>query len=390
MLHSVNALRVIAEFWIVRLHLSFLVDPNAQEHGVWLDIFAHDLLSFFFVLSGFVAGHSHRDTPALGWAETRRYWLVRWSKTYPVYAVWVTVNLVGTLLRAGPPLDCSWFWPCVVGDYTLLSPWMFCESIEGPGVAWYLATLYWLWLAFPFIHSRAGWLRAYPWHCAAILWLLSLPPWTIGVLYPSVAGGGSPTNNLSRVPLFRLCEFLIGYCAAFGSARVSRSWLAAAGALFAAHYIMDAVLTAGYTVCPLLEGPSTCYLWGPRAPPSPSCIPFWDQYWSRTAPVWAVLVAYCADMEPRSEGGIPFLNHPVWRDLSLFSLQMYLGHFSVGAILVRLAHLLGAPGFWKIDTLLVACYLTNYGFYRCAQPVMDRAARRLCRLDSTDCSLATP
>lgn len=391
MLHSLNALRVIAEFWVVRLHLLGLV--QGEGVGVWVDVFTHDLLSFFFVLSGFVAGYSHRGVTGMDWAESRRYWLTRWCKTYPVYAVWVTVNLVGTIGRGGMSMACSWFWPCVVGDYVLVSPWMFCESIEGPGVAWYLTTLYWMWLVFPFVHRlRVGeWLRANPWSGIVGLYVLSLPPWIIGVLYPSAAGGGSPTNNLSRVPAFRVCEFLMGYCAAFSERKIPVYWPVAGVLMCVGLYAFDALVTHDYTVCVTLAGPSECYLWGPRAPAVVSCVPVWNQFWSRTSLVWAVVIAYCAEWETRvGIDEIPVLGYNAWKSMSAFSLQMYLGHFSVGAVLVRAAELVTGMRncVWQIDTLLIACYFACYSFYRRVQPVMDKYARRLCGLDGEACCAA--
>jgi peptidoglycan/LPS O-acetylase OafA/YrhL len=383
-LHSLNALRVIAEVLVVRLHLLHLVGDRVS---VWYDIFAHDLLCFFFVLSGFVAAHSHRDVEQMDWGASGVYWVTRWSKTYPVYAVWVTVNLAGVFMHGGAS-QCSWFWPCVVGDYLLLSPWMFCQSVVGVGVAWYLSTLGWLWLAFPFLHSHGAWLRRNPWTGMGLCYSLSLPLWGIGVVHPSAAGGGSPTSNLSRFPLLRVCEFLVGYCAAFVGDGVPWLLLPAACAVHVGQYAFDVVVTEGYTLCVLLsEGSSTCYLWGPQSPPSVSCVPVWDQYWSRTALVWGVLLVHCARWEALSEEGVPFLNHQVWRDLSGFSLQMYLGHFSVGAILVSAAQWAGVPEFWHVDTLLAACYALNYGFSRVVQPSLDRLARWLCGLPAAPCSV---
>ena len=381
MLHSLNALRVMAEYWVVRLHLSGLVDSHGG--GLGLDIFTHDLLSFFFVLSGYVAGYSHRHKVFTTWIDIKRYWFSRWAKTYPVYTIWISVNLVGTLLRDkhGLSSSCSWFWPCVVGDYLLLSPWMFCESIEEPGVAWYLTTLYWLWLVFPFVHSHfiMDWIRDCFWTCVIVLYIFSLTPWILGIYFPFIAGSGTPTNNLSRVPLFRMFEFFMGYCASCSdNTRVSWFGMGIALVPFGGQYVVDAVLTKNYnTSCVTVDGPSLCYLWGPRASAVKSCVPTWDQFWSRTGLFWTILIKYCADNERISDNGIPVLNYCFWQDLSAFSLQMYLGHFSIAAILVTLSEWIVGFKIWHIDTLLLACYYTSYMFYTCIQPVLDRAAHSL-------------
>lgn len=361
MIYSLNALRVIAEWVVVRLHLHAVLGKNSS---VWYDIFAHDMLSFFFVLSGFVAARGERDE-SMDWAASWRYWFRRWTKTYPFYVLSVTVNLVGVFLHE-PKTACGLFWPCVVGQYLAVSPWMFCDSVQILSVSWYLATLYWLWLAFPFIHTHGGALRRSPWVWGAGFYALSFVPWTVGVIYPWLAGGGVPTNNLSQMPLFRVCEFLVGYCAAFIKTGPTGPAAGLAVALYVAQFVMDVVVTSNYTECALVEGTPVCTLWGERGAPKHSCVPAWDQFWSRSAAVWALVIVFFARAE-EAWTHVPFLGHAIWKDLSAFSLSMYLFHFSIGAILLSLARAVRLGDMWDIDTLCIACYALSYVLHRVFQ-----------------------
>ncbi len=66
-LHSINALRVIAECIVVRFHVFV--------EGVGMDMFVRDLMSFFFVLSGFVMMYSHHKSSFVTFEQKRSFGL---------------------------------------------------------------------------------------------------------------------------------------------------------------------------------------------------------------------------------------------------------------------------------------------------------------------------
>jgi len=79
-LHTLNAVRVIMEFLIVSHHITDLGSENLVPHSYGITT---PLMSFFFVLSGFVAMHS---TDGLD----KTYLVRRLKKTYPFFLLmWV-------------------------------------------------------------------------------------------------------------------------------------------------------------------------------------------------------------------------------------------------------------------------------------------------------------
>ena len=81
-LHCLNALRVIAEFLVVSSHIT-CVDVNNKYPCSFGG--ANSMMSFFFVLSGFVAFHSQKSE-----GPDHQYLMRRLRKTYPLYLLmWI-------------------------------------------------------------------------------------------------------------------------------------------------------------------------------------------------------------------------------------------------------------------------------------------------------------
>ncbi len=57
-LHTINAMRVLAEYWVVRHHCLVKRRPAKLDMGPIGD----DIMSFFFVMSGFVVMYRHEKT----------------------------------------------------------------------------------------------------------------------------------------------------------------------------------------------------------------------------------------------------------------------------------------------------------------------------------------
>ena len=74
--HSLNALHVMAEFVVAHGHIALdVISPDLLAKTTFADITLHDIMTFFFVLSGYVCMH---HTERLGlrfdtWREIRAY-----------------------------------------------------------------------------------------------------------------------------------------------------------------------------------------------------------------------------------------------------------------------------------------------------------------------------
>ena len=161
-LHSLNSLRVLAEFCVVRVHLA---DNFGSQYG-WLPntFVKEDVMSFFFVLSGFVTAYSHAaEEPR----DRLEYLGRRVGKMLPPFLLSCLLDLPGaaiTQYRAGcdPPAPSS-FSCCRLGRASL--------TLRGSRrVSWYLECLVWLWMAFAFLKMD---LLFRGWRAAAGLYALS-------------------------------------------------------------------------------------------------------------------------------------------------------------------------------------------------------------------------
>ena len=91
MLHSLNAVRVLAEFWVVHQHLAHFCGGGMP---MVVDLLTRDLMCFFFVLSGFVMTYAHRDDDFSTWKATTQFGWRRFSKVYPVFLFFWVVSFI--------------------------------------------------------------------------------------------------------------------------------------------------------------------------------------------------------------------------------------------------------------------------------------------------------
>ena len=301
MLHYLNSARVIAEFFVVHYHLRG--DVGSHE-GLVTTAMSADLMSFFFVLSGYVAMHSYSNPPYLHYLSRRL------SKTYPIYLLWLLLDLPSALKGS-----CPYSWTTVLTQITLLSPWLGNFHLDSCNlVSWYIATLFWLWALFPplvpFIKSCASWISIlclYVFSVTCFGFLTFLDP-----------------LHVRAVPLLRLAEFLMG---AMGSlVCLANGWIVS----------WFLVIVLGYWLMNveflmLSDENKSCWIWrmGSWSP--------WrhEAYLSKTSIAWVMLLNWLARAEPRAL--CPFLSLEIFRLLSAFSLQLYLGHYVIGNFLITLS-----------------------------------------------------
>jgi peptidoglycan/LPS O-acetylase OafA/YrhL len=341
---SLNAARVCAEFCVVHYHLTFLY----QDGGLLSNSeVADNLMSFFFVLSGFVAMHSNRDVDFSQLAPKLDFITRRFTKVYPTYLIWFLLDVPGTIVSGWATATHCWlFWLSLASQPLLLHPWLGCQHISiSNGVGWYLCTLFWLWILFPFLNLRR-FLEASPWLKISFLYLLSLSIWAL--LAPFHA------SYLRAVPVLRLPEFLMGCCVAFTiPSPHSPHWIPLLClALFLAYCSTVHALPA---LWPGEDLHSVCTLWPLRS----TTTYYPTVFLSKFSPIWCLIIHSLAASELTDSNLLPF---DFLASLNTFSLQTYLSHYTVARGIQSLSNILHVFHWWSIDVLILACYSVAYSY----------------------------
>jgi peptidoglycan/LPS O-acetylase OafA/YrhL len=192
-LHSLNAARVCAEFLVVNFHVSLTPTSFLKNDKV-----AQALMSFFFVLSGFMAMCTNTSTDFSVGPAKMDYISRRFSKTYPTYLLWTLFDLLGTIVKhIHFARQCSLHWISLALQPVLLQAWLGCYHIGSSNpVGWYLCTLFWLWFLFPFIPIKKLF-SSHPWTSVVCLYFVSV----IGFL----AFVGFTNMNTRTLPPLLVC-----------------------------------------------------------------------------------------------------------------------------------------------------------------------------------------
>jgi peptidoglycan/LPS O-acetylase OafA/YrhL len=357
MLASLNSLRVLAEFWVVHSHLA--PTPELLKDCV------HDLMSFFFVLSGFVITYAHQDDHLSTWTAKRAFWWRRWSKTYPTYLLlWCTCLVYHC--ATNPPTTTK-VTLCYITQLFAMNNWIGCGcNIMNPP-SWYIATLYWAWLAFPWLHAMVRRVASYrPWTVATCLWLVSI----------GLNTGALPLGYwwIYTHPLLRVFEFTIG-CIAATTLPTRLHWLvptiplASLVAVYAALY--------AWSIDRADECDHTPF--HAAAPDSYGCTHQWYRaFVTKTALAWAVFIHYLAASEqhdqPHCLSGV-LRNGNLLCTLSTFSLQLYLCHHFVFRVIHDVTRLtIGNIG---LHLIFILDYCCCYLYYVYVQTLLDRGEQAL-------------
>ena len=153
------------------------------------------------------------------------------------------------------------------------------------------------------------------------------------------------------VPIFRLLEFLMGCGVAFTLDQKIRGFFAGFGlALFYAYCMFE----------PRIASPSealfgNCTLWITRNDQTvtPTIII------SKFSIVWAMVIHWLAATE-LSGDCTSFLHHAIFKDLSKFSLHLYLSHYTVACLIRTISNSIHMFHYWDLDTMIFACYTIAY------------------------------
>lgn len=374
-LHSVNAIRVIAEYFVVRLH--------TFASTVGMDNFVRDLMSFFFVLSGFVMMYTHYSASFSTTRHKWDFWVGRWRKTYPAYILNFSFQLPVVVVRAMDPNFCVYDMFCPLMQVFLLNCWAGCgirHTINS--LNWYLGALAWLWFAFPLIHGTLK--RIF----RSRIWIKLF---FINVLSTSVifVFSGYEIFTICTLPVLRLGEFIIGCGAACALEQLEQPEQMESRPLRLIQWVPSALIviymTVFYCAFALPHGMSwicmnewnqnfKCNLWEKSewVDVAPPCLAVWDKYFNKHALLWAVVIHTIASAEKSNDTNgvlMQVLGHGIFKTLSSYSLSLYLGHMSIDWVLRTVTNSIGWVNFWHDDVRLIVIYALCYVLHLFTQKI---------------------
>ena len=198
-IRALDGMRVIAEYFVVRHHV---LSTRGWSPGSPVGL---DIMSFFFVLSGFVTMWISHDENLSDWTKRMEFVRKRVVRFVPIFAlnyvIGIPSRLVG-LFRNGCWVDAV----CPVLQVVALDSWFGCGYqfiIVAP--SWFLSTMIWQWVFWAWLKDwLLDWLdnKAKVWeriYAIALLWLI-FPMFMIRL----------DVYTISCFPIVRIGEFLTG------------------------------------------------------------------------------------------------------------------------------------------------------------------------------------
>ena len=332
-------------------------------------MFVRDIMSFFFVLSGFVLMHSHFTDDFQSMSRKWNFWYGRWKKTYPTYMLTLKLQIPQLIFKIVGGKYCVYSLLCYVMQIFFLSGWVGCGvDILNP-LSWYLGTLVWLWLLFPSIHG-------------ILITIYARNAWNkmllINLLATSVLFFFRDYNifTFCTLPVLRLGEFVIGCGAACALKQKDQQ---AVGSLTLKHWIsmllgLSYMLTVNIFLgmphgmswlCLHEEVKNTgCGLWhrSEWMDETTPCHVIWDKYINKHALIWAIIIYTVAYAETVNDTSMfmHMLGHDIFKTINSFSLSLYLSHTIITFGLKDITDGLGWSNFWQADFLLLVVYFICY------------------------------
>ncbi|MGE4181290.1 MAG: acyltransferase family protein [Limisphaerales bacterium] len=216
-LHALTSLRFFAAFHVLLFHTHGLI---GDSQPVWLIEIAsggHHAVSLFFVLSGFILHHAYRHADLTQSGERRAYFIHRFARIYPVYALSFLVDApraLGHFLGAYDPAT-GLFKAAVTGSayLTLTQTWVprLAAAWNVPG--WSVSTEAFFYLLFPWLLPRiVRWSPARALAGLALTCAAAAAGQTLGpTIVEAVGGSAEIWHPWIRVfPPLRTFEFLFG------------------------------------------------------------------------------------------------------------------------------------------------------------------------------------
>jgi peptidoglycan/LPS O-acetylase OafA/YrhL len=374
-LHSVNAMRVLAEYWVVRHHCLEARGPAKFEVGPVGD----DIMGFFFVMSGFVVMYRHEKTDFTSWESKRDFLVSRARQVYPVFLLNLGFKIPSQIFLLFGDKHCWVDCLCPILQVFMLDGWAGCGwFFPLSGIAWFMSCIMWLWLAFPFVKDSIvdrlfG--QQCPWRKMLAINLV----WALLFVFL----WGFDLQTLAGVPILRCGEFLIGCGAALALHRDSpkclagnRFWLPFFCVLLV--YLLEKTDHGLAWVC-LRERlqHESCTLWQSGQPQfsgiEPPCITLAEKIPNKSALIFAATLYGLGRAELADDGTVWFvgvLQADVFKVLGSFSLMLYLSHTSMSCVVKWIApHVFGWPVAELHDDIMlfwiyVLSYLLHLAFVR--------------------------
>lgn len=249
-LPALNGLRCLAALDIMFFHFS-----NPKWFGPFAPIVSqgYTAVSFFLLMSGFILAYNYDERAQAGKLKAKKFWVARFSRLYPVYALSLVVSL-GMLMAEWHARSHAQFALGVILTPLMLQGWSPSLSTFWNTPAWTMSTEAFFYVIFPAVillrrPERLGRL---------LLWMGGL--WALGMVLPSLymylhPDGLGPINRYSNgfwlralryTPPPHIPSFLFGIALADLDRRIRRDapmrlWLGLAGvaAIYAVLYYGD-------------------------------------------------------------------------------------------------------------------------------------------------------
>jgi peptidoglycan/LPS O-acetylase OafA/YrhL len=370
-IYTINSIRVIAEYFVVRHHClpdhHFADEVNMNILGP----IGEDILSFFFVLCGFVSMYSAEHSDFSTWDAKVEWALKKPSRIYPIFLLNYLCCLPVTVLVWMPEMQYCWAgYVCSFLQLFFLDAWAGC-GFHFPvlGVGWFISCAVWLWMAFPFIKDfLVG--RVFSGGRIWTKMILINIIWSLGCLLL----WNYDIYTVAPFPPMRAGEFLIGCGTAF-TLQTKTPWIIANGRYMIFFFIVIGIYIFQLTKHNLIflcmhetSQHEECNLWqaGQKwMPASPPCVTILEKVVNKYALVWAVVIHGLAraELDGKKDGFISrFLHAEIFQTLNRFALTLYLSHISIGYAFRWLGYQLFGFNInsWRDDILLFLVYLSCY------------------------------
>lgn len=379
-LHSLNAMRVIAEYFVIRYHVLPNHIEKEEENIHQREAIGLDIMSFFFVLSGFVLMYRYEREDFSTLASKRKFVEKRIYKMYPIFFINWLFCLPMKIISPSPSERTCWFYTvCPALQLLMLDCWFGCGyNFIFIGVSWFISCIIWLWVLFPFIKEflvRQLFKQNFIW--SSIIIINCIWAYVFYLLWDY------DIYTLSPTPILRVGEFLTGCGTALSLKQDPLpTWISKA-----MPWILFSFLTIVYnlecvdhgidSIC-LREKPlhDDCSIWhaGQKqlTDVKPPCVTIFEKFYNKYAIIWAYLIHWIAkkelklqETENTSGWLMRVLQADIFKFLSKFSLTLYLSHYSMNkAIEILSEYLMNLKiSQWKDDTLMLSVYISCYGLH---------------------------
>jgi hypothetical protein len=385
-LNGVNAIRIIGEYIVFRLHV--------LRFSIGMDMFVRELMSFFVILSGFSMMYRYYDLNLSTREEARAFVWRKWWTLFPFYLFGWACALQGIDYTAdNPPKSCFWRVFCPVLQFFMLDCWAGCGvNHTGNNLSWLISCLWWIWLEFLMLKETIiAFFYTGVWLKMSVVGIVST-----AVIIPLAE---YDVSVISALPLMRAGEFVIG-CGTACALRqrksindVTEKWywcpfVLSLGGMLVIYSILGS--THGVdSLCLQRELYShSCTPWGKTLHINSSSTPCYttgDILFNKNAIPWEIVIYCVAQAELDGNTGVimRFLGHDLFKFLQSFSLTLFLCHPALGnAVKWAAAWLLGwRPEEVQTDVLLITVYSMAFLIHFSIRRVISTLRKKYASID---------